>query len=76
MVRREQAEAVFTRLLLENIRRDNHPSVTQMNMLEQNIPPSLVGEYLTVLLEKLGADSVPSVSMLQRYQRVAQSLPR
>lgn len=75
MVRRLQAETVLSRLLLENIRRDQYPSVTQMDMLEQTIPPTLVGEYLTVLLEKLAADTVPSVPMLARVQRVSQSLP-
>jgi hypothetical protein len=75
VVRRLQAETAFSRLLLENIRRDTYPSVTQMNMLEESIPPSMVGEYLTVLLEKLVEDTIPSVPMLQRVQRISQSLP-
>jgi hypothetical protein len=70
-----QLETAFSRLLLENIRRDMYPSVTQMNLLEESIPPSLVGEYLTVLLEKLAADSIPSVPMLQRVKRISQTLP-
>jgi hypothetical protein len=68
-------ETVLSRLLLENIRRDKYPSVTQMNMLEESIPPALVGEYLTVLLQKMAEDTIPSVPMLQRVQRISQSLP-
>jgi hypothetical protein len=40
------------------------------------IPREMVEDYLEILLEKVSQDSVPSIPMLQRISRVAQSLPR
>ena len=74
MVNREKAQTAVARLLLEQIRRDNHPSATQMDMLEQTIPPHLLGENLTVLLTKVADDQWPSIPMLHRIQRIALSL--
>ena len=74
MSAREQAQTAFTRVLLEKVREDNHPSTTQMQLIEQTIPRALVGEYLTILLEKVAADRSPSIEMLRRIQRVASSL--
>ena len=75
MVSRQQAETALARLLLERIRNDTYPSTTQMGMLEDIIPPSLVQEYLTVLLKKVSEDQWPSTPMLARIKRVAQALP-
>jgi hypothetical protein len=74
MVNREKAQTAIARLLLEHIRRDNYPSATHMAMLEQTIPPDLLGEYLTVLLSKVVDDRWPSVPMLRRIQRITSSL--
>jgi hypothetical protein len=73
-VSRLQVETVLSRVLLEKVRRDDHPSFTQMNILEQTLPKSLQREYLTILLEKVIGDQWPSVSMLRRIQRVAAGL--
>jgi hypothetical protein len=75
MVSRQEAETALARVLLERIRNDTHPSTTQMGMLEDIIPPSLVQEYLTVLLKKVSEDQWPSTPMLARIKRVAQALP-
>jgi hypothetical protein len=74
MVNREKAQTALARVLLEHIRRDNYPSTTHMAMLEQTIPPDLLGEYLTVLLSKVVDDQWPSVPMLRRIQRITSSL--
>ncbi|HEY1596048.1 MAG TPA: hypothetical protein VGF74_11675 [Thermoleophilaceae bacterium] len=74
MPSRDEVQTALSRFLLEKIRADKHPSTTQMNMLEQNIPPELTREYLNVLLEKVITDKTPSVPMLQRIQRIAATL--
>jgi hypothetical protein len=71
---REQAQTALTRVLLEKVREDKYPSSTDMELIEQAMPQALVGEYLTILLEKVVADRNPSISMLRRIERVASSL--
>jgi hypothetical protein len=73
-VSREEAQTAFSRLLLEKVRQDKHPSSTQMSMLEQTLPPSLHREYLNVLLEKTMNDNWPSISMLRRIQAFSNQL--
>jgi hypothetical protein len=58
-----------------HFRRDSHPSVTQMSILEQTLPPSMLPEYVNILLEKVWQDKSPSIPMLRRIQRVSQQLP-
>ena len=74
MVNREKAQTALARVLLENISRDTHPSTTQMSMLEQVIPPALLGEYLTILLKKVSDDRWPSIPLLRRIQRISSQL--
>ena len=74
MVDREKAQTAVARILLENIRRDTYPSTTQMSMLEQVIPPALVGEYLTILLAKVSDDRWPSIPLLGRIERISSQL--
>jgi hypothetical protein len=69
-----EAQVAYTRLLLEKIRQDSHPSATHMTLLEQTIPPELVREYLNVLMEKVLTDSQPSIPMLRRIQRIVSAL--
>jgi hypothetical protein len=45
-----------------------------MGLLEQSLPPSMYGDYLTVLLSKVASDRWPSVSMLARIQRFSERL--
>jgi hypothetical protein len=72
---RDEVDTALSRFLLEKIRADKHPSTTQMNMLEQTLPPELIREYLNVLLEKVITDKTPSIPMLSRIQRIAATLP-
>jgi len=71
---REEAQTAVANLLLQRIRQDKYPSVTHMQLLESMIPRPLVREYLNILLEKVLMDSQPSIPMLRRIVRVAQSV--
>ena len=73
-VSRLQAQTALSRVLLDKIRNDNHPSFTQMNMLEQTLPRSMRREYVSVLLEKVMGEQWPSISMLRRIQRFSAQL--
>jgi hypothetical protein len=72
---REQAEAWFVELLLDKVRQDPYPSVQQLDMIEESIPPEMIGDYLEVLIGKCADDAWPSVTMLRRIQRVTAQLP-
>ena len=72
---REQVQTAMARLLLKKVREDHYPSVTQMELLEQIIPPRLIGDYITVLLAKVAGDDRPSIPMLHRIRRIAEQLP-
>jgi hypothetical protein len=72
---RDEANGQIAETLLEKIRDDRYPSATQMAYLEEIIPREMLPEYMDVLLEKLAADRIPSVPMIQRIQRVARKLP-
>jgi hypothetical protein len=71
---RHEVQTALTRFLLAKIRADKYPSATQMNMVEENLPPELMREYLNVLLEKVITDNAPSIPMLNRIQRIAADL--
>jgi hypothetical protein len=73
-VSREQAQTALARLLLQKVRTDTYPSFTQLNILEQTLPPSLHGDYLSILFEKVADERFPSTSMLRRIQRFADQL--
>jgi hypothetical protein len=73
-VSRLQAQTALSRVLLDRVRNDNHPSFTQMNLLEQMLPRSLYREYLSILLEKVMRDQWPSTTMLRRIQRFSAQL--
>jgi hypothetical protein len=74
VISRRDAEALFTRILLDKVREDKFPSATQMTLIEESIPREMVQEYLEILLEKVQADRFPSIPMLRRMQRVAEAL--
>jgi hypothetical protein len=71
---RHEARTALSRVLLEKIRTDAYPSVTQMDILEETIPPQLMREYLSILLEKILRERFPSIPMLRRIQKVAMRL--
>jgi hypothetical protein len=73
---RDEAQAWFVQLLMENVRRDAYPSATQMTLIEQSLPRQMVPEYLEILMDKVAKDNVPSLMMLRRIQNVAATLPR
>ena len=73
-VSRLQVQTALSRVLLDKVRNDNHPSFTQMNMLEQTLPQSMHREYVSVLLEKVMGEQWPSISMLRRIQRFSNQL--
>jgi hypothetical protein len=72
---RDEAHGWLVKVLLEKIRNDRYPSATQMTIVETVLPRAMVPDYLEVLMEKAAEDSVPSIPMLQRIRRVADSLP-
>jgi len=72
---REEVQTALAQVLLAKVRQDNYPSTTEMDMLEEIIPPDLVRDYVNVLLEKTLASRWPSISILRRLQRVTARLP-
>lgn len=66
---------MLSQVLMDHVREDPYPSVTQMTLIEESIPLDMVDEYLDILLEKVVRDRFPSVPMMRRIQRVAESLP-
>ncbi len=71
---RQEAQVALARLLIDKIRADHYPSITQMNLLEQMIPRALTPEYFNALLDKVAADQWPSVSMLARLSRLTETM--
>jgi hypothetical protein len=72
---RDEARAWFTRFLLERVRREDYPSTTQLDLIEESIPRRMLPEYLRVLGDKVTHDRFPSIPLLQRIQRVIDDLP-
>jgi hypothetical protein len=72
---REEVQTALAQVLLAKVRQDNYPSTTEMDMLEELIPPDLVRDYVNVLLEKTLSSRWPSISILRRLQRVTARLP-
>jgi len=63
-------QETFAEVLLDRIRQDVHPSVTQMDMFESIAPPRQMGAYLAHLMERIESEPYPSTSMLQRVQAI------
>jgi hypothetical protein len=72
---RNESRAVLAGVLLKRVREDRYPSATDMDMIEQIIPPQLLPRYVEVLLDKVAQDQRPSISMIHRLNRVTNSLP-
>jgi hypothetical protein len=70
----EEARNAISRILLERVRRDTYPSATEMEMIEQLMPPYLLRDYLNVLLEKVATEKYPSISLMHRISRIASAL--
>jgi hypothetical protein len=72
---RMENRAVLAGVLLKRVREDRYPSATDMDLIEQIIPPQLLPRYVEVLLDKVAQDQRPSISMIHRLNRVTNSLP-
>jgi hypothetical protein len=64
----------YAEMLLDRIRRENHPSGTHMDMLESVASPQVLAEYVLHLMEKIEADEYPSIPMMRRAQRIMAEL--
>lgn len=69
-----ESRAVLAGLLLKKVRDDRYPSATQMDLIEQLIPPQLLDRYVEVLMDKIAQDNRPNISMIHRVNRVIQSM--
>ena len=72
---RDEAQGWLANLLMEKVRNDRYPSTTHLAIIEEVLPRELVPDYLEVLIEKAAQDTVPSVPLLRRIERVAATLP-
>jgi hypothetical protein len=72
---RMESRAVLAGVLLKRVREDRYPSATDMDLIEEIIPPQLLPRYAEVLLDKVAQDHRPSISMIHRLNRVTNSLP-
>ena len=72
---RVESRAVLAGILLKRVREDRYPSATDMDLIEQILPPQLMPRYVEVLLDKLAQDHRPSISMIHRIDRISKSIP-
>jgi hypothetical protein len=72
---RKESRAVLAGVLLKRVREDRYPSATDMDLIEQILPPELLPRYVEVLLDKVAQDHRPSISMIHRLNRVTNALP-
>jgi hypothetical protein len=72
---RMESRAVLAGVLLKRVREERYPSATDMDLIEQIIPPQLLPRYVEMLLDKVAQDHRPSISMIHRLNRVTNSLP-
>jgi hypothetical protein len=68
-----EAKLEAARTLLEKLRGDAHPSVTQMDLIEGMLPRELFPEYVAILTEKVRNDPYPSTALLERLERLSRS---
>ena len=62
----------FAETLLNKIRQDQYPSVTQMDMLESLGSPRVTAEFVFDLMQRIEDDAHPSIPMMQRAIRLMQ----
>jgi hypothetical protein len=67
------AKLIAAQAILEKLRGDAHPSITQMDLIEGMLPRELFPEYLAILTEKVASDPYPSTEILQRLKRLSAS---
>lgn len=69
-----ETRAMIAGHLLKKVREDKYPSATEMAIIEEVIPPELLPRYVEILMEKVMQEDRPSISMLHRIRRVANSI--
>jgi hypothetical protein len=69
----DEAKLEAAQVMLDKLRGDPHPSITQMDLIEGMLPPELVPQYVAILTEKVQNDRFPSTDMLQRLARLSGS---
>ena len=60
----------FAETLLDRIRKDNYPSVTQMDLLEEVAPPRVMVEFVLDLMQRIEDDNHPSIPLMLRARRL------
>lgn len=68
-----EAKMDAAQALLDKLRGDAHPSITQMDLIEGMLPRELFPQYLAILTEKVQNDPYPSTALLERLKRLSQS---
>jgi hypothetical protein len=63
-------------MLIDHVREDRFPSADHMTRIERSLTPATAGDYLELLLDKVGTENYPSPSMLSRIEKVVAKLPR
>ena len=73
---RDEANAVFVQMLLDKVRADKYPSSTQMDLIEQSIPPRMIPDYLDIISSAFegwpGIRSPEAKDYLLKYQVTAE----
>ena len=69
----QEAKLATAQVLLDKLRDDAHPSITQMDIIERMLPPELFPQYLAILTEKVRNARYPSTDLLERLQRLSGS---
>jgi hypothetical protein len=69
----QEARLAAAQAVLDKLRADAHPSITQMDLVEGMLPPELFGQYLAILTDKVQNDPYPSTEVLERLQRLSGS---
>jgi hypothetical protein len=66
----------YVQILLDRIRAEPYPSVSQMDLLEATVTsPDQLVEYIEALMEKVESTRFPSLTMMRRIQAIASRLP-